>query len=281
MDQRLAAVIGYPVSHSLSPAIHGFWLKKHRIEGSYIPLPVSPEDLETVLMTLPKMGFSGANITLPHKEKAFKIVRVIGKVDQAAEQCGAINTIMIQDGRISGTNTDCVGFTASLDDELGDWEPDRSRVTILGSGGAARGLIVGLIEKQVREINLVNRTVGKAQVLADKFSTPETPITPVSWGEYEQVLGKTDILINATSLGMTGQPPLEVELDRLREDALVADIVYNPLETALLKQAREKGFRTMDGLGMLLHQAVPGFEAWYGVKPRVTKELRGHVEKYL
>ena len=255
----LAGVLGDPIGHSRSPALHGHWLKRHGIDGAYVPLHVRGHDLEETLRLLPRVGFAGCNVTIPHKAAALALS------DQATDRAraiGAANTLTFRDGAIHADNTDGAGFLANL--RAGsDWAPDRPAV-VLGAGGAARGVVAALAEAGVPEIRISNRTRAKADALADAF-----PRTVTSDG-----LADAGLLVNTTSLGMIGQPPLEMDLADLPRDAVVTDIVYVPLLTPLLKRAAARGNPTVDGLGMLLHQAAPGFAAWFGVTPVVDDDLR-------
>lgn len=280
MDQKIikSGVIGFPISHSLSPRIHNFWLKKYNISGSYEAIEVRPEDLENFINKLGKNGFKGINITLPHKERALSFV---DKADQFAKFLGAINTVVVDDSGVSGTNTDFLGFAQNLKSSAPGFDFSRGKAVIIGGGGAARAVLFALTSLKVPEIIATNRTREKAeeikQIIVENFRYPAEKIKVVDWENRSNALEHANLLVNATSLGMKGQPPLEIDLSFLPKDALVTDIVYNPLETELLKQARERGNKTVDGLGMLLHQAAPGFEAWFGIKPEVTEELRNHV----
>ena len=270
---RLAGVIGWPVAHSRSPRLHGFWLDEYGIDGAYLPLAVKPEDFATVLRALPKMGFSGANVTVPHKEAA---LAGCDTVDDLARRIGAVNTIIIQaDGALHGSNTDAYGFIESLRAGAPDWAAASAPAVLLGAGGAARALAVALLDAGVPALRLVNRTRSRAEALAADLG--DARVTVGDWGDWTTCLDGAGLLVNGTSLGMEGQPPLEIALDALPADAVVNDIVYTPLETPLLAAARRRGNRAVDGLGMLLHQARPGFAAWFGVDPEVTAELRNHV----
>ncbi|PWR20664.1 shikimate dehydrogenase [Zavarzinia compransoris] len=269
---RLAGVMGWPVGHSRSPRLHGYWLEKHGIDGAYLPLAVRPDDLQDALRALPKLGFRGCNLTVPHKEAA---MRIVDRVDETARRIGAINTVIVEDdGTLSGRNTDAPGFIANLLQGAPGLALDGASAFVLGAGGAARGVIAGLIEAGVVEIKLANRSPDKTNALVRAF---EPYVVPVPWDERADRLDDIDLLVNTTSLGMQGQPALDLPLDGLAEAAVVTDIVYAPLETDLLARAKARGNRTVDGLGMLLHQAVPGFAAWFGLVPEVTEELRRHV----
>ena len=265
----LAGVIGDPISHSRSPRMHQHWLRRYGIPGYYVPLHVSDGNLETVLRSLPKMGFAGVNITLPHKVAALSVA---DQVTDRAILIGAANTLTFrEDGSIYADNTDGYGFLTNLQQSVPDWDPRHGPAAILGAGGAARAIIVALAEAGAPEILLSNRTRPKAEALRAEFGTR---ITVVDWVQAGNMIEDATTVVNTTSLGMKGQPPLRVPLDGLRKDALVTDIVYTPLRTPFLEAAAEKGCRTVDGLGMLLHQGVPGFERWFGMKPEVDEDLR-------
>ena len=268
---KLAGVAGWPVEHSRSPALHGYWLKEYNIEGAYLPLPISPDHLPDALQLLPKIGFSGLNLTIPHKEMAFRICTELGIIDPDALKIGAVNTLVFDNGRIvKAFNTDGYGFIQNLKAGAPNWKPEKTNVVLLGAGGAARGIIVALLEAGVPSICLLNRTKEKALQLSKIF--PNTTVG--DWKKPAESLANADLLINATSLGMKGGQPLEMSLDELPKSAIVTDIVYTPLQTELLKNAAARGNPVVDGLGMLLHQAAPGFEEWFGVKPQVTPGLR-------
>lgn len=269
---RLAGVMGWPVGHSRSPRLHGYWLDRHGIDGAYVPLAVRPEDLEPALRALPRLGFRGCNLTVPHKEAAMAIV---DRVDAAAARIGAMNTVVVEaDGTLSGSNTDAPGFIANLRQGAPSLTLDGATAVVIGAGGAARAVIVGLIDAGVATIRLANRSADRARILAEAFGSV---VQLVDWSRRADALEGAGLLVNSTSLGMVGEPPLDLALDALPETATVTDIVYAPLETALLAQARGRGNVVVDGLGMLLHQAVPGFAAWFGTTPEVTAELRAHV----
>ncbi len=270
-EARLAGVLGWPVGHSKSPRLHGYWLERHRIDGAYVPLPVVPADFAEGVRALARLHFRGANVTVPHKEAAFG---VCDETDDHACRLGAVNTLVFAEGRIRGSNTDGVGFLSNLRQGAPDWRPQAGPAVVLGAGGAARAVVVALLDAGAPEIRLVNRTRAKAEALARQLGGP---IRVVDWGDWSTTLPEAALLANTTSLGMTGQPPLEIDLGPLPATAVVNDIVYQPLETPLLAQAARRGNPVVDGLGMLLHQAVPGFEAWFGVRPEVTDELRRFV----
>jgi len=270
-----AGVMGWPVSHSLSPRLHGHWLSRYRINGSYDAIAVEPEGLAEALSRLPKNGFRGVNLTVPHKETALAMV---DKIDDTAQRIGAINTIVVEDdGALAGSNTDAFGFIENLRDRVAGqvaagWS-DRP-ATVLGAGGAARAVCIALLDCGVRDIRLVNRTAERAVSLAEQLPGLKQCATIIPWNDRADALAGAGLLVNTTLLGMTGQEPLELDLANLPADATVNDIVYAPLETDLLAQARRRGNQIVDGLGMLLHQARPGFRAWFGVDPAVDDELR-------
>lgn len=268
---KLAGVMGWPVRHSRSPRLHGFWLEQYGIDGAYLPLPVPPERFTIALNALADMEFRGVNVTVPHKEAA---LRACDEVDDQARRIGAVNTVEMADGRILGSNSDAFGFIENLRRGAPDWRPESGPAVVLGAGGAARGVAIALLDAGIPEIRLVNRTRARAQALVDEFSGP---LRAADWTKRASALDAASLLVNTTTLGMAGQPPLELDLVQLPEAAVVNDIVYTPLETPLLAAARARGNLTVDGLGMLLHQARPGFEAWFGVVPQVTEELRRFV----
>jgi shikimate dehydrogenase len=265
----LAGVIGSPIAHSKSPQIHGHWLKTLGIEGHYIPMDVAPEDLEQVLRMMPKMGFVGANITIPHKEAVMEIADIV--TDRAA-LIGAVNTLIFRkDGKIQADNTDGYGFFENLKANAPGWDPKSGPAAVLGAGGAARAVIASLLEAGAPEILLSNRTRPRADKLKSVFGSR---ITVYDWVQAGNMFDHASLVVNTTSLGMIGKPELRVPLDGLRRGAVVTDLVYAPLKTKLLQTAEEMGCITVDGLGMLLHQAVPGFERWFGTRPEVDRATR-------
>ena len=269
---RLAGVMGWPVAHSRSPRLHGFWLQEHGIDGAYVPLAVRPDDVPYVLRALPKLGFAGCNLTVPHKEIA---LGVVDEIEPLAERIGAVNTVVVAaDGRLLGRNTDAFGFYENLHAGAPGWRPEAAPAVVLGAGGSARAVVAALIDAGVPEIRLVNRTAGRAETVARELGGP-VRVRP--WDERAAVLAGAGLLVNTTTQGMTGQPPLDLDLRLLPPEAVVNDIVYVPLETPLLAAARARGNVTVDGLGMLLHQARPGFAAWFGIDPAVTPALRDFV----
>jgi shikimate dehydrogenase len=265
---KRACVIGWPIGHSRSPLIHGYWLKTYGIDGEYIRLPVQPEEAEAFFASLAASGFAGCNVTVPHKEAAF---RAAARPDAAARSVLAANTLWLEDGVLCASNTDIHGFLTNLDEQAPGWDKSSRPAAVLGAGGAARGVIRGLLDRGITEIRLANRTRERAEAMAAGFGDA---VRSFDWEARSSLLKSCGLLVNTTMLGMTGQPPLDIDLTALPPEAVVSDIVYSPLETALLRSARDRGLRTADGLGMLLHQAVPGFEKWFGVRPQVTSELR-------
>lgn len=265
----LAGVIGSPIAHSKSPQLQRYWLEKYGIKGFYVPMDIESEDLETVLRTLPKAGFVGCNVTIPHKVAVLQIADVVS--DRAAI-IGAANTLIFRaDGKIHADNTDGYGFIANLKHDLPDWTGAEGPAAVFGAGGACRAVIASLLETGCPEIRLSNRTRSRADALRAEFGSK---IVIYDWVQAGNMLEGAKTVINTTALGMVGKPEFRVPLDGLSPDAVVTDIVYTPLETDLLKYARSIGCRTVDGLGMLLHQAVPGFERWFGTRPEVTEDLR-------
>ncbi len=272
----LAGVMGWPVAHSRSPAIHNHWIHHYGLNGSYVLLPVQPERLGDAVRGLRALGFAGCNITIPHKVAAMALM---DRVDPLAARIGAINTVVVEaDGTLSGYNTDAFGYIQSLLDAQPDWRADAGPVTVLGAGGAARAILVALAERGAKDIRLCNRSLDKAEALAAEFGPP---IRAVPWEQRAEALDGCALLVNTTSLGMKGQDALELSLDKLPTHALVSDIIYVPLETPLLAAARQRGNPTVNGLGMLLNQARPAFERWFGVMPELTPELRRAIETTL
>lgn len=268
---KIAAVLGWPVSHSRSPRLHGHWLQRYGIDGAYVPLAVKPEDFPRALRALTLLNFVGCNVTLPHKEAA---LAACDEVDETALKIGAVNTVVVQDGRLIGSNSDAFGFLENLRDSAAGWRAKAGPALVLGAGGAARAVIQALLSEGAPEILLANRSPDRAHDLAKHFGAK---VKVIDWAKRVEAQSEASLLVNSTSLGMTGQPALELSLDRLPASAVVTDLVYSPLETPLLKAARARGLRSVDGLGMLLHQARPGFEAWFGQSPLVDAELRAAV----
>jgi len=269
-DQKAVCVIAWPAGHSRSPLIHNYWIKQHKLDAEYRREAVPPEKFAEFITHLHEHGYIGANITVPHKEPALKL----SEPDERARAVGAANTLWYKDGRLRSTNTDVEGFLANLDAVTPGWDRGLSTAVVLGAGGGARAVVYALITREVGRVYVINRTKEKAQALRKKFGSA---VQVAGWDETTGLLGGAGLLVNTTTLGMVGQPPLELNL-RCPASLVVADIVYAPLVTGLLASARARGLRTADGLGMLLHQAVRGFELWFGIKPVVTPELRALVE---
>jgi shikimate dehydrogenase len=267
---RAACLIGWPAAHSRSPLIHHYWLRKLGIAGGYNIEAVPPEGFAEFVLHLSTHGFVGANVTIPHKERAL----ILSKPDERASAVGAANTLWYEGYELRSTNTDIEGFINNLDACAPGWDA-ATEALVLGAGGAARAVVFGLIERGIKRVHLANRTLERARALADQFGAS---VDPVSWDAIGDLQPRAGLLINTTSLGMQGQPPLEVDVGLLPPHAVVADLVYVPLQTPLLSAARARGLKTADGLGMLLHQAVRGFELWFGQRPEVTSELRDLVE---
>jgi len=275
-EYRLAGVMGWPVAHSRSPLLHGYWIDHYRLSGAYVLLPVAPEGLANALHGLAALGFAGCNLTIPHKVTAMQLV---DRVDPLARRIGAINTIVVEaDGTLSGCNNDSFGFLQSLRDAKPDWRADAGPIVVLGAGGAARAVVACLAEEGAREIRLVNRTHRRALDIAHAVGAA---VTTLPWARRHDALADAALLVNTTSQGMSGEQPLDLSLTALPRHALVIDLVYVPLETPLLAAARARGNATVDGLGMLLNQARPAFKAWFGVMPEITPELRRLIEATL
>lgn len=263
-----ACITGHPVSYSRSPMLHGFWLKTYGIDGAYEREDVPPEAAAGFYKALVEKGYQGCNVTAPNKEIAFS---VLDEADPSAVALGAANTLWMENGRLCGANTDGYGFIANLDATVPGWDGERRFALVLGAGGASRAVVRALVERGFGRILLVNRTLSRAEQVAAPFGGT---VIPTGWEAVPGALAEADFVVNTTSLGMKGAEPLSIDLSPLREAAVVSDIVYVPLRTPLLKLAEARGLRTVDGLGMLLHQGVPGFERWFGVRPQVTAELR-------
>lgn len=270
-NTKAACVIGWPVEHSRSPLIHNYWIKELGLAAEYRREPVPPQGFADFVRRLGEHGYVGASVTVPHKQAAL----ALSTPDDRAGAVGAANTLWLDGGRLRSTNTDIEGFVANLDAAEPDWQQDLDQAVVLGAGGAARAVVFGLIERGVPRIHLINRSFDRAMELRQQFGDR---ISPRRWDEAADVLPNARLLVNTTSLGMTGQPALAFDLARLPPPAVVADIVYAPLATPLLIAAKQRGLRTVDGLGMLLHQAVGGFVRWFGVRPQVTSALRNLVE---
>jgi len=263
-----ACVIGWPIEHSRSPAIHGYWLKRYRVDGSYTKCAVSPDTIDTFLGSLAAEGLAGCNVTIPHKEAAF--AKAVSR-DASAVAVGAANTLWLDDaGRLCAANTDTYGYMTYLASEAGDWARRDAPVSILGAGGAARAIVYGFLEAGVGEVRVFNRSPERAEALARAFGPR---VKPMPWEQRSAASTEAAVLVNTTSVGLKGAGSLGMDFTDFHPDCIVSDIVYVPLETSLIREARRHGLRTVDGLGMLLHQAVPGFETWFGVRPEVTAEL--------
>ncbi|QKV19830.1 shikimate dehydrogenase [Oricola thermophila] len=266
-DASRAFVAGHPIAHSRSPLIHGTWLIRHGIDGSYTALDVPAEEFRALTVELRSGRWVGGNVTIPHKETAYQLV---DRRDAAAEAIGAVNTLWLEDGLLVGGNTDAYGFAANLDQRLAGWRSGETAL-VLGAGGASRAIIHALFEAGFSHVDLVNRTVERAERIAARFGDR---VTARGWDAADRLVGAADLVVNTTPLGMKGQPPLALDFASARADAMATDIVYVPLETPFLRRAAEAGLKTCDGLGMLLHQAVPGFARWFGCVPEVDEELR-------
>jgi shikimate dehydrogenase len=266
-----ACLIGWPAAHSRSPLIHGYWLRTLGIAGAYGLEAVPPDAFADFVHGLAARGYAGANVTIPHKEAALRLARA----DERAIAVGAANTLWLDGGVLRATNTDVEGFLGNLDAWAPGWDRRTERALVLGAGGSARAVIFGLLERGIPHVDVANRTVQRAEALQKQFGSR---VHPLPWDRIGERLPRANLLTNTTSLGMSGQPALDIDPDALPAGALVADIVYAPLETQLLRRARQRGLATADGLGMLLHQAVRGFELWFGRRPQVTPELRALVE---
>ena len=270
-DKRKAAcIIGWPAGHSRSPLIHNYWIKQHKLNAEYRREAVPPEQFAEFVRKLREHGYVGANVTVPHKEAALGL----SEPDERARAVGAANTLWYDDGTLRSTNTDVEGFLANLDAATPGWDRGLESAVVLGAGGGARAVVFALIAREVGRIYVINRTAARAEALRKQFGAR---VHAARWDETTGLLGGAGLLVNTTTLGMAGQPPLEINL-RCPASLVVADLVYDPLVTGLLAAARSRGLRTADGLGMLLHQAVRGFECWFGVRPEVTAELRALVE---
>ncbi|MBV8538633.1 MAG: shikimate dehydrogenase [Alphaproteobacteria bacterium] len=272
----LAGVMGWPIMHSRSPLLHNYWLEKHGLIGRYVPLAIKVERLKPALRALPALGFSGCNLTIPHKIEALTIV---DEVHEAARRIGAVNCIIVRpDDSLYGVNNDGWGYIENVVERVPGWRADAGPVVVLGAGGGARAVVVALLDRGAKEVRLVNRTPARATAMKQQIGGA---IEVVEWPGRHKALQGAAMLVNTTSQGMVGQPALDISLDQLPKAALVSDIVYTPLETPLLAAARRRGNPTVDGLGMLLHQARPAFKAWFGVLPEVTSELRQKIEATL
>ena len=269
--QRAACVIGWPVEHSRSPLIHNYWIKRHGLSAEYRREAVRPEDFPAFVAQLAERGYVGANVTLPHKEAAL----AASEPDDRARAVGAANTLWLDGGRLRSTNTDVEGFVGNLDASVPGWDRGLDHAIVLGAGGGASAVVFALIERGVTRIDVVNRTATRVALLRQRLGEK---VHAARWEDLSGLLPRCGLVVNTTSLGMTGQPALDLDVRQLSTNAVVADIVYVPLRTKLLDAAEQRGLRTADGLGMLLHQAVRGFSLWFGVRPAVTEELRSVVE---
>jgi len=270
----MAGVMGWPVMHSRSPLMHNHWMAQQGLAGTYVPLAIMPGTLAAALRALNPLGFSGCNLTIPHKQEAMKIV---DEVDDVARKIGAISCVVVRsDGSLFGTNNDWLGFIGNLKEDRSAWRADEGPVAVIGAGGGGRALCYALLREGATEIRLVNRTFSKAAAIASEFGGP---IQVLPWDQRHDALEGVAMVVNATSQGMVGQPPLDLQLDKLPQPALAADIIYTPIETPFLAAARQRGNRTLNGLGMLLHQGPPAWKLWFGIEPTVTAELRQRMEQ--
>jgi shikimate dehydrogenase len=264
----LAGLLGWPVAHSRSPTIHNHWLHQYGLQGRYVLLPVPPEKLAIALPGLSVLGFRGCNVTTPHKQA---VMPLIDHVDPSAKRIGAVNTIVVEkDGTLRGFNNDGNGFVQSLRDAKPDWRPDAGPIVVVGAGGAARAVIAALAEQGAHEIRVVNRTAERAQSIAREYGAP---VTAFPWEQRNEIIADVALLANTTNQGMAGKPALDISLDKLARRAIVGDLIYTPPETPFLAAARARGNLTVNGLGLLLNQARPAFNAWFGVMPEISKEL--------
>jgi shikimate dehydrogenase len=268
---KAACVIGWPVGHSRSPLIHNYWIKQHGLDAEYRREAVGPEQFNDFITHLAARGYVGANVTVPHKEAAL----ALSEPDDRARAVGAVNTLWLDGARLRSTNTDVEGFIGNLDATAPGWDHGLQSALVLGAGGAARAVVFGLLERGIGRILLVNRTAERAAALRTQFGDR---VMLARWSDLDELMAEAGLFVNTTSLGMAGQPPLTIDLARLPAGAVVSDLVYAPLETALLAAARSRGLRAVDGLGMLLHQAGGGFQRWFGMRPQVTEALRALVE---
>jgi shikimate dehydrogenase len=272
----LAGVMGWPVMHSRSPALHNHWFAHYGLAGTYVPLAIEPDGLSAALRALAPLGFSGCNLTIPHKERALTIV---DEVDPVAQRIGAISCVVVRpDGTLAGTNNDAFGFIHNILQQQPEWRADAGPIAVIGAGGGARAVVYSVADRGAREVRVINRTLDRAQGLAREFGPP---VAAIPWAERHRALDGVSTLVNTTSQGMVGQSPLDLALDSLPIEATVCDIVYVPLETPLLAAAERRGNRTVDGLGMLLHQARPAWKAWFDLEPEVTPALRAVLQATL
>lgn len=272
----LAGVMGWPVMHSRSPLLHNYWFRTHGLAGTYVPLAIEPDGLAAALKALRPLGFAGCNLTIPHKQAAMAIV---DSVDDVAKRIGAISCVTVRsDGSLAGTNNDCFGFIQSLRQTYPEWRANAGPAVVLGAGGGARAVAYALMQEGAKEIRVINRSPERAQQLAAEFGKP---VTALAWDKRNDALGDAALIVNTTSQGMVGQAPLDIRLDAAPASALAYDIVYVPLETPFLAAARARGLRTLNGLGMLLHQGRPAWKAWFDIETQVTPELRKLLEDSL
>jgi shikimate dehydrogenase len=264
---RAACVMGWPAKHSRSPKLHGYWIKRHNIDGDYRVAEIPPEEFAAFVTNLAKHGYVGGNVTMPHKDMAF----ALSEPDARAKAVGASNTLWLDNGKLLSTNTDVEGFIGALDASSPGWDKRTANAVVLGAGGASRAVVYGLIERGIENIHVVNRTYEKAVAIRERFGAS---VHPARWADVPHLLPAATLLANSTSLGMKGQPPLEIDLHTMPVGSVVSDIIYVPLKTKLLEAAEARGFKTSNGLDMLLYQAVRGFELWFGVRPEVTAEQR-------
>jgi shikimate dehydrogenase len=264
---RAACVMGWPAKHSRSPKLHGYWIKRHNIDGDYRVAEIPPEEFAAFVTNLAKHGYVGGNVTMPHKDMAF----ALSEPDARAKAVGASNTLWLDNGKLLSTNTDVEGFIGALDASSPGWDKRTANAVVLGAGGASRAVVYGLVERGIKTIHVVNRTYEKAVAIRERFGAS---VHPARWSDVPQLLPTATLLANSTSLGMRGQPPLEIDLNTMPAGSVVSDIIYVPLKTKLLEAAEARGFKTSNGLDMLLYQAVRGFELWFGVRPEVTAEQR-------
>jgi shikimate dehydrogenase len=269
----LAGVMGWPIAQSRSPILHNYWIEKYQLNGRYVPLAVEPERLSDALRGMRALGFSGCNVTMPHK---LTVMPLLDSINETARRVGAVNTIVIgADGSMAGANNDGNGYINNLLDVAPDWKADAGPIALLGAGGGARAVLVALIERGAKEIRLINRTFERAERIAAEFGPP---VKAFAWDRRSDVIGDVALLTNATNQGMTGKPALDISLDRLSKQTLVADLIYVPPMTPFLEAASRRGNVTVNGLGMLLHQARPAFKAWFGVMPEITPDLRATIQ---
>jgi shikimate dehydrogenase len=271
---HMAGVVGWPVMHSRSPLMHNYWMEQQGLQGTYVPLAIKPGELELALRAMHPLGFSGCNVTIPHKLDAMEIV---DEVDDVAQKIGAISCIVVRkDGSLFGTNNDWLGFLGNIKQHQPNWQANAGPVAVIGAGGGSRAVCYGLMQEGATEIRLINRTEERARIIADEF---DGPISVLPWQERHDALEGVAMVVNSTNQGMVGETALDLNLDKLSNTALAADIIYTPLETPFLAAARERGNPTVNGLGMLIHQGPPAWKRWFGLEPTVTAELREKMEQ--